>query len=53
MASFLLVLSKRIFLLLTIFIRHPILIYKLEKIGRKEYDKKARRRYGYLPSLED
>jgi len=26
---------------------------KLDKIGRKEYDKKARRRYGYLPSLEE
>lgn len=26
---------------------------KLEKIGRENYDKKARRRYGYFPSLED
>ena len=26
---------------------------KLEKIGRKEYNKKAKRRYGYFPSLED
>lgn len=26
---------------------------KLEKIGRKEYDKKARRRYGFFPSVED
>ena len=26
---------------------------KLDKISRKEYDKKARRRYGFLPSLED
>jgi len=25
----------------------------LEKIGRNEYDKKARRKYGFLPSLED
>ena len=26
---------------------------KLEKMGRGEYDKKARRRYDYLPSLEE
>jgi len=26
---------------------------KLEKIGRKEYDKKARKRYGFIPSLKD
>jgi len=26
---------------------------KLEKIGRKAYDKKSRRRYGYVPSLEE
>jgi len=26
---------------------------KLDEIGRKEYDKRARRRYGYIPSLED
>ncbi len=26
---------------------------KLEKIGRKTYDKKARRRYGFFPSIED
>jgi len=26
---------------------------KLEKIGRKEYDKKARRRYEFFPSIED
>lgn len=25
---------------------------KLEKMGRKEYDKQARRRYGYLPPLQ-
>ena len=26
---------------------------KLGKMGRKEYDKKARRKYGFVPSLED
>ena len=26
---------------------------KLEKIGRVAYDKKARRRYGYIPPLRE